>query len=142
MSGYGDTVREIAAGVVERENALWEVFVRHSEAYVRALEIDDDQVSVLERAQPHTSCYPDSAELAEKGFLQVKLDGQEFALVVKHVCGAAYNDEWRECIIAFCVSTPDFNESVGGGTTFISVLAEDWHNKLATHLATGDPWQM
>jgi hypothetical protein len=142
MSGYRDLVWQMVAGAVERENTLWEVFIRHSVTYKRALQLNDQQVEVLERTQPRTSMYPDASELAEKGFLHVTLDGQEFALTAKNVCGAAYEDQWRYCLIVFCVSTPSLNESVGEGTTFISVLPEDWHAKLANHLATGDPWEM
>lgn len=139
--GFRDVVRQMVEGTANREAIMWQMFICHAQAYQQSLGTSDDDVSVLERSQPRAGMYPSASDLANGAFLQVHLDDETFSILAKHVCGAAYGDEWRDCIMVICTSDLSLNESVGGGTTFINVIRDDWHNKLVAHLAEADPWE-
>ena len=136
---YAGRMRRMIDEINKREQAIWHAFLGHSEEYMEALGLNTDELEVLERgAQKRTSVYPDLVETGGKGFLKFTIEEEEFALAVKHVCGCPYGGKWTESIMAVCISNRNLNDSVGGGTTLINVLPEDWHRKIIHHLTERD----
>ena len=131
-------VRQKIEAVVNQEQSVWNAFTQHSSAYMRVLELEPKDLEVLKREHGRGSMYPDLKETASKGFLQVTIGGKQFSLSVKNVCGAEYGGRWTESILAICTSDPSMNESVGSGTTLISVISEEWHERLVKRLENDD----
>ena len=101
------------------------------------LHLDGHDLHVLEQGDGRRpdSIFPTLAESAEAyGFLNVLVDGEEFALFCKHVCGRPYGADWVNLVMAVCTSNEGMSVSTGGGTTRISVLPDEWHQKLVRYL--------
>lgn len=130
-----DEVHRKIQGVVNEEQTTWHTFLSNHEDYMRALNLTSEHLEVLERSKGRGSIYPDLTETGSKGFLKFSLDGEEFALSVKHVCGAPYGGSWTDCVFAICLTHPSLNSSVGGGTTLISVVPDEWHQRIVSRLA-------
>lgn len=131
--------REVVKGMViearTRKETGWERFKRHSTDYASALEISSSDLETIEQeVQGRGGMYPSVMDTAREGFLQFNLDDEEFSMSVKHVCGAHYGDSWDNFIFAICTSNPALNNTLGGGTTFISVVPDDWHKKIIRHM--------
>jgi len=101
---------------------------------MRTLGLNDDDLNALERIQGHGGMYPDKTSLTNISKLGIEADGQNFTLVVKHVCGIPYGGEWTKVIMAICSSDDSLNESTGGGTTLINVLPQPWHEAVIRNL--------
>ncbi|OGN01868.1 MAG: hypothetical protein A3B91_04800 [Candidatus Yanofskybacteria bacterium RIFCSPHIGHO2_02_FULL_41_29] len=136
---FASKVRQMVREVVNQEQAIWNSFLTHSSDYMEVLGLSTAELEVLERGrQRRSSMYPSLEETGEKGFIQFMVEGEEFALAVKHVCGAPYGGSWMDSVMAVCLSNPILNTQVGGGTTLISVVPEEWHSKILQHLAKGN----
>ena len=75
------------------------------------------------------------------------MDGEDFAFVVKSVCGFDY-DETAGCqklILVYCLTNPKLNHTKSAGTTWITAVDGGWHQKIIDGLARGaklnlPPW--
>jgi hypothetical protein len=79
--------------------------------------------------------YPDLTDLGGHGFLNFTVEDKTFALFVKHVCAVDYGVGWVNCVMAVCMDDESLNETAGHGTTMITALTQEWHDKAITKLA-------
>ena|SRR3990167_2968450 len=135
--GFPDEVRRKLDEIKAREASIWGAFLSHSRDYMDALRLSLEDLEVLERAKERGSIYPDVAEHGARGFLQVEVEGESFSLTVSHICGLHYGGSWQTLLFSVCLSNPELNESVGGGTTLITVVPEEWHRKILSRLSEG-----
>lgn len=132
---YREVVRDMVITARTEKETIWENFKRHSLDYAIALNISSSDVAIIEQeVQRRGGTYPSVIDTALGGFLQFDLEDEKFSLSVKHVCGAHYGGTWADFIFAICISQPSLNKAIGGGTTTISVVPEDWHKKIVRHL--------
>jgi len=138
-----DEIQQIVEAMRRLEVCVWKIFKKHHQDYMSALQLNFDDLKVLEEfkkfcSQYHDffgSQYPDIAEIGAKGFLQFKVDGEEFSLHSISVCGNQYDGQWENMILVFCTSNLSLNESFGLGTALITVVPEEWRQKIVIHLA-------
>lgn len=128
---FKEKVQQMVARASMRKEKTWETFQEHSANYAKVLNLSANNLVIIEQeVQEIHSMYPDIEETGIKGFLNFDLDGENFSLAVKHVCGAHYGGEWRDYIFAICMSNHKLNQTIGNGTTTISVVPADWHTKI------------
>ena len=117
----------------------WETFQKHSMSYSKMLNLSVEDLAVIEEEiQERSSSFPDIAETGEKGFLKFNVDDEKFSLAVKRVCGVHYGGRWQCYIFAICTSSPGLNQTVGEGTTTISIVSEEWNEKILHHLRSDE----
>lgn len=124
---FPEKVRRRIRSVTAHEQALWRTLVEHSWHYMQVLKLKPRDLEALERSQHHWGS-------RDQGFARVTISGEEFSLTVKHVCCLPYGGRWMSFIIASCTSNPMLNASVGGGTTLMNVVPDDWHIRLLERL--------
>ena len=135
---FADNVRGKVTEHVKREKELWSKTTMHSAAYRKALKLLESDLEALLRIKDRPSPLPDTKEHADKNFLAIPVNGKQFALTVHHVCGVPYGGTWTTVILAICTSDDSVNESVGRGTTLITTLSDEWHDKLMARLMGAD----
>jgi hypothetical protein len=137
--GFVQKVRQLVTKANSTKDEVWRAFQKRSAEYARALKLSDHDLATIEQeVQPRGSVFPDIMETGEKGFLKIKVQGEDFSLAIKHVCGCHYGGDWRDYIFAICMSNPRLNQTIGNGTTTISIVLFDWHEKILRHLKNGE----
>lgn len=131
-------VRQLITKTLSTKEDAWQTFQKHSAEYAKVLNLSTSDLATLQQdVQERFSMYPGIEETGEKGFLKFSLEGEDFSLTAKHVCGSHYGGEWQDYIFAICMSSSVFNQTIGYGTTTISIVSADWHEKILTHLKNG-----
>ena len=110
--------RSLEAGR-KRRDATEATFYRHSQNYAEVLKLSAKDIDELIEG--------DTPE-----FLRFTVNGTEFSL---HAEQRLNERTWSRGIMAICRSDDTINSSVGGGTTFHSIITEDWHTEVIHHLA-------
>lgn len=135
---FQERMREIVVNATATKEETWLTFQKHSAEYADALGLSTHDLSIIEdQVQGRLSMYPDLKEVGSMGFLKFDLHGEKFSLSVKHVCGMHYGGQWQDFVFAICMSDLKRNQQLGYGTTLISVLPSDWHEKILFYLKTG-----
>lgn len=131
-SFYGRKLREDLKTLRIRQSSLWNKAVLHSQQYEKALGITEKDLEEIEQLQVSpVSMNPSIEDLGEAGFLKIPVENEWFGLRAENVCGVAYDNKWSRMIYAICVSNKEINVlHVGSGTTLITIIAKDWHDKL------------
>ena len=112
------------------KNEIASKFYERTKIYQGVLELPDEDIERLERAQTHTSCLPNIQEIGEKGFLTLTIDDEKFGLSVHDTYGADYERSWEKCIVATCLTNSALNQGIGYGTSLINIVPDEWHKKI------------
>lgn len=111
---------------------IWEKALSQSQRYEEILGLNDEEFDWLETNQKKPdSLKPNMDDWKQAGFLKIVIDGEEFVLSARNVCG---EKGWQMMIIAICTTNQGFNISGGDGTSFVNTLVSGWHKKLASAL--------
>ena len=122
----------------KEERLLWHKTSSHSTDYVQVLQLDKEDLQVIERSQGRAGIYPSLEDWATIGVLHLDIDGERFALFVKNVCACSYGENWEYRMMAVCESNASLNTEIGYGTTLISIVPDEWHQKILKHLIEKD----
>ncbi|MFA6492579.1 MAG: hypothetical protein WCV58_00295 [Patescibacteria group bacterium] len=143
MSYRDEIQKKVDLGIASTV-AIWKMVTSHSDEYQTSLGLNQAGVKELERQKSHISMYPSIEDELASAILNIEIDGEQFGLVVKYVCGCEYGDTWRECLMVGCKSNPSLNLSVGYGTTLVFAVSKDWHKRIISHLTEAEtpppPW--
>ena len=105
---------------IETKSNIWTYVSDNSGTYVEALRLAPRHLKEL--SSKHES------------FLTVDVEGETFEFTYKNVCGANYNQGWKEFVILTCTSNNEINHNTGGGTSFVNVVHVKWHQIVLEHI--------
>lgn len=131
-----DSVKKRISDSAIRHESIWQQALQHSDEICLALNCstkDDKVLAAIFPARPFTTHI--GPFLGERVHY-CSLEDKEFALCLIDTCGTACRDGWKKMIQVVCTSDKALNQSIGGGTTFVNVVEEPWHQKLLHHLKT------
>lgn len=112
---YAEKIRSKIEAVKKERSALWDKVVSSSKDYMKVLQLKDSDLEYLEN-------------------LTIDVDGERFVLSAKNVCACPRGAGWQYCLLVVCESNSSLNRQVGSGTTLITTVPDEWHQKIVKHL--------
>jgi hypothetical protein len=118
-----------------RNEQAWSLVQQRSDDICAVLGCTSSDFEIMERYLPEKKfvTIPRCFLPTDKGFA-CRIDEKEFVLCVMRTYGVQYGGEWKNLMQVFCVNDKSLNQSIGGGTAFVTVIAENWHQAFLDKL--------
>lgn len=126
-----DAIKKCISDATMSMERLWQQVLQHSDDISVALHCSKDNNKALEdlvclKQLPTTAL----AFTGEKVY-SCTVENKEFAICrLSTYCGSS----WVKMIQVICLNDASLNQSIGGGTSFVNVITESWHQKLVERL--------
>ncbi len=128
-----DLKKQISDGT-SRNMRLWNTLQEHSAEICKRLSITcPDSQDIESGLAKRLGVMPSRLPFQNKDF-HVTIEDKIFSVFVDRTCGLNYGGNWKILIQVICINDASLNESTGGGTSLVSVIAEQWHRSLLNKL--------
>ena len=114
--------------IASKNERIWKEVQQRSDAICVVLGCSGKDYKTMERCLPakRLATIPRCFAYVDRA-LVCRVNEKEFFVCVANTYGLNYGDKWKNLMQVVCVNDESLNESIGGGTAFVNVIAEDWH---------------